>query len=87
LRFGTLTDDLTKALNELTLKCSDTGRAGELTLKLTLKPGKAGQIEIVDDMWYDLYRQHKVLEDALQFVWRAIEAELGRSILDGEIAS
>lgn len=50
LRYGTLNDDLTKALNELTAKCADTGRAGKLTLTLQLKPGKGGQIEIFDDI-------------------------------------
>jgi hypothetical protein len=59
LRFGTLTDDLTKALNELTIKCGDTGRSGELTLKLVLKPGKAGQIEIVDDIKVKMPKDEK----------------------------
>lgn len=50
LRYGTLNDDLTKALNDLTTKCADTGRQGKLTLVLNLKPGKGGQIEIFDDI-------------------------------------
>ena len=50
LRYGTLSDDLTKALNELTTKCADTGKQGSLTLKLVLKPGNGGQIEISDDI-------------------------------------
>lgn len=50
LRFGTLNDDLTEALNTLVHVCSSTGRSGELTLKLKLKPGKGGQIEIADDV-------------------------------------
>lgn len=50
LRYGTLVDDLTKAMTELTAKCADTGRAGTLTLQLTLKPGKGGQIEVFDDI-------------------------------------
>ena len=50
LRFGTLTDDLTKALNELTQKVAETHKSGELTLKLSLKPGKGGQIEVFDDI-------------------------------------
>jgi len=28
LRFGTLNDDLTKALNALTAQCADTGKVG-----------------------------------------------------------
>jgi len=50
LRFGTLTEDLTRQLNELVLKCDSTGRAGSLTLTISLKPGKGGQLEIFDDI-------------------------------------
>jgi hypothetical protein len=50
LRFGSLSDELTEALGKLTQKCAETGRAGELHLALKLKPGKAGQIEITDDI-------------------------------------
>jgi hypothetical protein len=50
MRYGTLVDDLTKAMNELTAKCADTGRAGSLILTLQLKPGKGGQIEVFDDI-------------------------------------
>ena len=50
LRYGTLSDDLTKALNDLTTKCADSGKQGSLTLKLVLKPGNGGQIEISDDI-------------------------------------
>jgi uncharacterized protein YfdQ (DUF2303 family) len=38
-------------------------------------------------MWYDLLRPHKVLEDALQFVWKSIETDLGCEILNGGIVS
>lgn len=38
-------------------------------------------------MWYDLLRPHKVLEDALQTVWKSIEKELGCEILNGGIVS
>jgi hypothetical protein len=50
LRYGTLVEDLTKQMNELTAKCAETGRAGALTLTLQLKPGKGGQIEVFDDI-------------------------------------
>ena len=50
LRYGTLNDDLSTALNELVDKCSATGKVGELTLKIKLKPGKGGQIEVFDDI-------------------------------------
>ena len=36
-------------------------------------------------MWFDLLRPHKVLEDALSFVLRSIEAELGMQVLNGGI--
>jgi len=58
-RFGTLNDDLTKAMQELTNKCSDTGRVGDLTLKLTFKPGKGGQIEIIDDIKLKLPKEER----------------------------
>jgi hypothetical protein len=50
LRYGTLHDDLTTELNALVAKVANSMKAGELTLKLKLKPGKGGQIEIVDDI-------------------------------------
>lgn len=49
LRFGTLGDELTDALRELTNTCATTGKAGELKLIIKLKPGKGGQIEVIDD--------------------------------------
>lgn len=36
-------------------------------------------------MWYDLLRPHKILEDAVDSVWQAIEAELGATIVHGVI--
>lgn len=59
LRFGTLADDLTKALHELTAKCADTGRAGSLTLQISLKPGKGGQIEVFDDIKLKLPKEER----------------------------
>lgn len=50
LRDGQLSDELTKALVNLTAACAETGRAGTLTLTLQLKPGKGGQIEVFDDV-------------------------------------
>ena len=34
-------------------------------------------------MWFDLLRPHKVLEDAANFVWQAIEAETGLKVFNG----
>lgn len=59
LRFGTLSDELTTKLNELTNKCSDTGRAGSITLTLALKPGKGGQIEVFDDIKVKLPKEER----------------------------
>ena len=50
LRFGTLTDDLTSELKKLVMAVQSTEKSGTLTLTLKLKPGKAGQIEIEDDI-------------------------------------
>lgn len=50
LRFGQLHDELSVELNKLTAQCAETGRAGTLTLTLKLKPGKAGQVEVIDDI-------------------------------------
>ncbi len=50
LRYGTLSEELTKELVRLNQLCQDTGRAGAISLTLTLKPGKGGQIEVFDDI-------------------------------------
>jgi hypothetical protein len=59
LRFGTLNDDLTKALNELVTVCADTGKVGELKLTIKLKPGKGGQIEVFDDITVKAPKEEK----------------------------
>lgn len=38
---GALAEELTEQLSELVNACSNTGKAGELTLRLKVKPGKA----------------------------------------------
>lgn len=38
---GALAEELTDQLSELVNACSNTGKSGELTLKLKVKPGKA----------------------------------------------
>lgn len=50
LRYGHLSEELTRQLHQLTLDCQAAGRPGTLTLNITLKPGKAGQMEVVDDV-------------------------------------
>jgi hypothetical protein len=59
LRFGTLEDELTKKLQELTIACDESGRAGSLTLTLQLKPGKGGQIEVFDDIKVKLPKEER----------------------------
>ena len=59
LRYGTLNDDLTKALLELTNKCADTGKGGELKLTIKLKPGSGGQMEVFDDIVLKLPKDQK----------------------------
>lgn len=50
LRLGNLEQELSDELNNLVRSCTETGKVGELTLKIKLKPGKAGQIEVFDDV-------------------------------------
>lgn len=50
LRYGTLGEELTKRLTSLTQACQERGKAGKITLTLTLKPGKGGQMEVFDDI-------------------------------------
>ncbi len=50
IRVGELHDELTTELNALVAAVCATGRKGELTLKLSLKPTGRGQIEIVDEV-------------------------------------
>ena len=51
LRYGTLHDDLTAALNKLTDDVTRTGKVGALTLSIKLKPtNNSGQIEVIDDI-------------------------------------
>ena len=59
LRQGELVDELTTALQHLVGVCADTGKKGSLTLKLTLQPGKAGQIEIHDELAVKEPKQEK----------------------------
>lgn len=50
IRRGGLADELSEELNRLTKACTETGRAGELVLKLKLKPDKGGHVEVLDDV-------------------------------------
>jgi hypothetical protein len=74
MRYGTLNEDLTEALHELVQKCDSTGKKGELTLKLTLKPGKGGQIEIIDDITIKAPKEEK----ATSIMFATVEGNLIR---------
>lgn len=50
LRYGKCAEDLAEALSAVVTACGDRGGKGELTLKLSIKSGKAGQMEIFDDI-------------------------------------
>lgn len=50
LRAGETAEELTARYSDLTTKCADSGRAGTITLVISLKPGKAGQIEVFDEI-------------------------------------
>lgn len=60
LRYGTLHDDLTEAINKLTAAVTSTGKTGSLTLSIKLKPtNNSGQIEVIDDIKLALPKENK----------------------------
>ncbi len=59
IRFGELQEELTEQMNALTKACTESGRAGELVLKIKLKPGKGGQVELLDDLSTKLPKQER----------------------------
>lgn len=50
LRFGAVNEELSKAMAEAVLAASTNGGKAEVVLKLQIKAGKAGQIEIGDQV-------------------------------------
>ena len=50
LRYGTAAEELTEMMATLIAKCTETGKGGSITLKLSVSPGKSGQVEIVDSI-------------------------------------
>jgi len=51
LDFGNLEQEATDALNDLVHGCTETGKAGELNIKIKLKPiGSTGQVELDADV-------------------------------------
>lgn len=60
LRYGTLHDELTQKLNELTAAVTNTGEVGTLTLSIKLKPtNNSGQIEVIDDIKLSMPKENK----------------------------
>lgn len=60
LRYGTLHEELTQGINELTAAVTRTGKVGELTLTIKLKPtNNSGQIEVIDDLKLKLPKENK----------------------------
>lgn len=50
LRFGAAVDEISAEFAKLVQAVETTGKAGELTLTLKLKPSTAGSIEVTDDV-------------------------------------
>jgi hypothetical protein len=59
LRFGELHDELTEAIKEVILKVGATQKAGKISLNLSFKAGKGGQIEIMDDLKVTLPKEER----------------------------
>jgi len=50
IRYGELSDELDDKFAQLVQKVEDTGKAGEITLKIKVKKGSANQLEITDNV-------------------------------------
>lgn len=74
LRYGTLHDELTDKLQEVVNACIETGKAGGITLAIKLKPGKGGELEIVDQ----IKTQIPELEKGSSIMWATPEGSLQR---------
>lgn len=48
IRFGEAVDELTQQFNNLVIAVESTGKVGEITLHIKLKPSRAGAIEVFD---------------------------------------
>ena len=54
VRYGQLSDELDAGFAQLVQKVEETGKAGEITLKIKVKKGSANQLEITDNMSVNL---------------------------------
>lgn len=50
IRFGECLDELTAEIGKLVAAVGDTGKAGQITLTIKLKPVGGGAIEVTDDI-------------------------------------
>lgn len=50
MRFGETLDEISTEFNKLVTAVESTGKAGELTFKVKLKPSSSGAIEVIDDI-------------------------------------
>lgn len=50
LRFGETLDEISAEFNNLVTAVEKTGKVGELTFKVKVKPSAAGAIEVIDDI-------------------------------------
>lgn len=74
LRYGTLHDELSDKLQEVVNACIDTGKVGSITLSIKLKPGKSGELEIIDTV----KAQIPELEKGTSIMWATPEGNLQR---------
>lgn len=50
MRFGETLDEISEEFNKLVTAVESTGKQGELTFKVKLKPSSSGAIEVIDDI-------------------------------------
>ncbi|RIY41979.1 hypothetical protein [Neopusillimonas maritima] len=74
LRYGTLHDELSEKLQEVVNACVETGKVGGLTLSIKLKPGKSGELELIDQ----IKTQIPELEKGTSIMWATPEGNLQR---------
>lgn len=74
LRFGELHDELTDAMNDMVRKVDASQKAGKITLTLSFKAGKGGQLEIADDLKVTLPK----IEKATSILFATPEGNLQR---------
>lgn len=48
IRFGELSEELNKEMSKVVLAVENTGKTGELTITLKLKPSGSGALEVID---------------------------------------